>query len=129
MLISKWNMNKNTLNKQNRHILRSISRGSAETRTLYRDYLRDRILVCHLFYRTLSRHQDTHFVELGKHSQRAVGKHHLVWRHLRESECKEKHRYVKLTQDKSTCRYNDLKKKCAIFVLPPHQADETNAQL
>lgn len=83
-------MNKNTLNKQNRHILRSISRGSAETRTLYRDGLRDRILVSHLFYRTLSRHQDTHFVELSKHSERAVGKHHLVWRHLRESECKGK---------------------------------------
>lgn len=42
-----------------------------------------RILVSDLLYRTLSRHQHTLFMELGKHSQRTVGQHHLVWRHLR----------------------------------------------
>lgn len=49
-----------------------------------------------LFHRTLSRHQDTHFVEFGKHPQRTVGQHHLVWRHLIKG-CVEK-KNVKMNQ-------------------------------
>ena len=42
-----------------------------------------RILVSHLYDLALSRHQHTHVVELAEHTQRTVGQHHLVWRHLR----------------------------------------------
>lgn len=58
----------------------------------------DRILMSDLFHRTLSRHQDTHFVEFGKHPQRTVGQHHLVWRHLIK-ECAEGKKF----QDESRC--------------------------
>lgn len=52
--------------------------------------------MCHVLNRTLTRDQNVLLVELGEDSQRTVGQHHLVWRHLSsaagEVRAKQQHR-------------------------------------